>query len=262
VDGWTKHRQERRPHGLRHPVDDFLFDYYYTRPGQLREWHPGFGITLSGDSADRYLCFRGYRRTGPGVTVDPRALAQRSALAHRIQNLVRLTSGRPAQFGCFGMHEWAMVYEPEADAIRHPDWPLRLSVAEIAEVVDAQGLRCSHFDAYRFFTPTAAPRNSFPLTRADQDEHEQPGCLHANMDLYKWSKKLSPLVSSDLVADAFELAREIRTLDMRASPYDLTGLGLTPVCVESSAGKSSYVGQQREFFARSQSASNFNLVII
>ena len=30
------------------------------------------------------------------------------------------------------------------------------------------------------------------------------------MDLYKWAYKLSPLVPSELVADCFELAREIR----------------------------------------------------
>lgn len=47
-----------------------------------------------------------------------------------------------------------------------------------------------------------------------------------NMDLYKWAYKLSPLVPSELVADCFALAREIRTLDMRASPYDLADPGV------------------------------------
>ena len=49
------------------------------------------------------------------------------------------------------------------------------------------------------------------------------------MDLYKHAFRLSPLVCSDLVADCFELARDIRVLDMRASPYDLGGLGYDPV---------------------------------
>ena len=57
---------------------------------------------------------------------------------------------------------------------------------------------------------------------------EQPGCLHAGMDVYKWAFKLTPLVPSDLVADAFDLAREIRVLDMEASPYDLRELGYDP----------------------------------
>ncbi|WP_241248314.1 hypothetical protein [Nocardioides turkmenicus] len=38
------------------------------------------------------------------------------------------------------------------------------------------------------------------------------------MDLYKHAFRLSPLVSSDLVADCFELAWEIRTMDMPATP--------------------------------------------
>jgi hypothetical protein len=53
------------------------------------------------------------------------------------------------------------------------------------------------------------------------------------MDVYKWAFKLSPLVPSDLVADAFDLAREIRLLDMQASPYDLRELGyeaVPPAC--------------------------------
>ena len=45
---------------------------------------------------------------------------------------------------------------------------------------------------------------------------EQPGCLHAGMDLYKHAYRLTPLVASELVADCFELARDIRVLDMRA----------------------------------------------
>ena len=60
------------------------------------------------------------------------------------------------------------------------------------------------------------------------------------MDLYKWSYKLSPLVPSELVADCFALAREIRELDMRASPYDLAELGYEPVAVETPAGRPEY----------------------
>jgi hypothetical protein len=34
---------------------------------------------------------------------------------------------------------------------------------------------------------------------------------------------------------------------MRASPYDLTGLGLDPVRVETAEGRTEYVRQQRTF---------------
>ena len=67
-------------------------------------------------------------------------------------------------------------------------------------------------------------------------EFEQPGCLHAGMDLYKHAFRLAPLVCSDLVADCFELAWDIRELDMRASPYDLAALGYTPVRIEDQPG--------------------------
>jgi hypothetical protein len=143
------------------------------------------------------------------------------------------------------MHEWAMVYRIDTSAVRHPDWPQRLSPEQIAEVVDGQGLRCTHFDAFRFFTPRAVSRNFLPLTRASQPQHEQPGCLHANMDIYKWAKKLSPLIASELVADAFELARDIRSLDMQASPYDLSALGYPAIPVESAEGRRQYVRGQR-----------------
>ena len=49
------------------------------------------------------------------------------------------------------------------------------------------------------------------------------------MDLYKWAYKCAPLSPSELVADCFALARDIRALDMRASPYDLADLGYPPV---------------------------------
>lgn len=79
---------------------------------------------------------------------------------------------------------------------------------------------------------------------------EQPGCLHANMDLYKWAYKLSPLVSSDLVLDAFVLARDIREMDMRASPYDLSDYGYEPVRIETRDGKAEYIEAQRAFAER------------
>ena len=118
-----------------------------------------------------------------------------------------------------------MVHGLASDDVRHAGWPLRLGSAGTDAVVERHGIRCSHFDAYRFFTDSAAPRNALRPTRDGQVAMEQPGCLHAGMDVYKWAFKLTPLVPSELVADAFDLAREIRVLDMEASPYDLRELG-------------------------------------
>ncbi|MEV4542387.1 3-methyladenine DNA glycosylase [Micromonospora echinaurantiaca] len=249
VDAWLTPHLARRRRGEKHPVEDFLFTYYSHRPAQLRRWHPGAGTVLR--DADPAEFGRDYRPTAGGVTLDTAALrARRADSVDWIRSLLTATAGRPGHFGCFGMHEWAMVYRQTQAEVRHNAWPLRLSPEQTARTVEANRIRCSHFDAYRFFTAPARPLNLLTPTRETQHAHEQPGCLHANMDLYKWAYKLSPLVPSELVADCFELAREIRTLDMRASPYDLAALGYRPVRVETAEGRAEYVTAQRGFAER------------
>lgn len=247
VDRLVRPHLERRRRGERHPVHDFLFTYYSFRPAQLRRWHPGYGTVLEGRPP--HEAWRGYGREEHGVTVAPAHLAKRIETVRWVRGLLAATASRPAMTGCLGLHEWAMVYK--ADRLRHEDWPLRLGRAATDAVVEANRLRCSHADAYRFFTGDAAPRNAVRPTRERQVELEQPGCLHANMDLYKWAYKLSPLVPSDVVVDAFELAAEIRELDMRASPYDLSALGYEPVRIETAEGKREYADAQRSFAERS-----------
>jgi hypothetical protein len=68
--------------------------------------------------------------------------------------------------------------------------------------------------------------------------------------LYRWAYKLAPFTPSELVADCFALAREIRAVDMRASPYDLTALGYEPIRVETAAGRAEYARLQRDFAER------------
>ncbi|WFE34169.1 3-methyladenine DNA glycosylase [Micromonospora sp. WMMD975] len=249
ADAWLAPHLARRRTGGRHPVEDFLFTYYSHRPAQLRRWHPGAGVTLR--DADPAEFGPDYTAGAAGLTLDTdRVRARRAESIGWIRTLLAATAGRPAQFGCFGMHEWAMVYRQNQEQVRHNAWPLRLGPEATAAVVEERGVRCSHFDAFRFFTAPARPLNVLQPTRERQHELEQPGCLHANMDLYKWSYKLSPLVPSELVADAFALAREIRTLDMRASPYDLADLGHPPVQVETPEGRAEYATAQRGFAER------------
>ncbi len=116
--------------------------------------------------------------------------------------------------------------------------------------MESHRIRCSHHDAFRFFTPTAVPLNELQPTRQDQPAQEQPGCLHATMDLYRWAMKLSPAVPGELLLDCFELAKDVRVLDMRASPYDVTSMGLSPVAIETPEGKAEYARAQREFAQR------------
>jgi len=72
------------------------------------------------------------------------------------------------------------------------------------------------------------------------------------MDLYKWAYKLVPLTSSRLIADCFDLAREIREVDMRASPYDLADLGFEPIRIEDPDGRAEYESLQRQFTLRAE----------
>jgi hypothetical protein len=240
-------------------VLDFLFTGYSEPPGRLRRWHPGAGVGLAGAAARERLAWPRYApvdgmdeagRPAPAVGIDLGAfLAARGDGLRRIAGLLRATAGRPASFGCFGMHEWAMVHRPEPGEVRHP-LPLRLGQDGTDAVVRTARLQCTHVDAYRFFTRSAAPLNALRPTRATQADLEQPGCLHAGMDLFKWAYKLSPAVPGELLADCLDLAGEIRELDMRASPYDLRGLGYAPVAVEIPEGKAEYVAAQRRFADR------------
>jgi hypothetical protein len=164
-----------------------------------------------------------------------------------IRDLLTATASRPVFAGCFGLHEWAMVYRQAEH--RHP-LPLRLGQSGADRIVDEHPVRCTHFDAFRFFTPPAEGLNRVRPTRATQIDLDQPGCLHAAMDVHKWSSKLGAAVPGALALDCFALAAEIRLLDMQASPYDLSSYGQPPVRIETPEGKAEYVSRQRDFAAR------------
>ncbi len=260
MDAFIEPHLARRGSSVKHPVHDFLFTYYSHRPAQLRRWHPGYGAALA--DAPEYDGLKGYsprvecstRRSQHGAehstAVTEAYVASQTQLLRGLLNLLRATESRPAHTGCFGLHEWAMVYRQSPDELRHNGWPLRLGPAGTDQVVETHQVGCSHFDAFRFFTEPARPRNSLRPANDDRAAFEQPGCLHAGMDLYKHAFRLTPMICSDLVADCFELARDIRELDMRAAPYDLAELGFEPIAIETAAGKATYVFEQRAFAER------------
>ncbi|HEY8717223.1 3-methyladenine DNA glycosylase, partial [Pengzhenrongella sp.] len=187
ADSLTAAHRARKVARERHPIDDFLYDYYGTRPGQLRRWHPGAAIALaptSGGEPAGHAGFHWYVVDDDGaVRLDVDAfLADRGETVRYVRGLLVATASRRPHLGCFGLHEWAMVYR-EDDARRRHSLPLRLGRAGTDAVVEAHPIRCSHFDAFRFFTRDAVPLNAVQPTRATQVELEQPGCLHAGMDL-------------------------------------------------------------------------------
>ncbi len=85
---------ERRRTGVKHPVHDFLFTYYSFSPAKLLDWQPGWPDSGSDDLLDR-----------------------RRPLVAATLRLLEATAGRTPTFGCFGLHEWAMVYRD--DETRH-----------------------------------------------------------------------------------------------------------------------------------------------
>ena len=100
-----------------------------------------------------------------------------------------------------------MLYKPTAltETQRHQSLPLRVSQEVINGVVTNNNIRCTHFDAFRFFTevgdlPRQLSRHSCSdqpiprqparelneggaLKREDQIFADQPGCVHVHMDL-------------------------------------------------------------------------------
>ncbi len=250
VRPWAEDRLRRAARREKHPVYDFLFEYYSFRPAHLLRWTPGFGVALPGATRDDIVwsefveCDGG--RILPACAFPTHRL---SYLRWAVEYLAAVQDREPA-FACMGLHEWAMVYRDPN--VRHPYVPLRLSRGEIDSFVESQALLCTHYDAFRFFTHEAAPRNRWELTRATTAEHDQPGCIHANMDLYRFAYKIAPFCASELVAGAFEVARTAREVDMRASPYDLSSYGFTPIPIETRTGREEYVELQRDVASRAR----------
>lgn len=258
IAGYADAFVHRRSIGAKHPVHDFLFTYYSFAPAKLKQWLPPLGVWLEGVSdedlsSSPWLVSGKMIREGNRIGLDETKLEARIAdTAGWIANLCRSILDRPARFRCFGLHEWAMVYKQSAEEIRHQGWELRLPPDELARFVESQSLCCTHYDAFRFFTPGARPLNGLTPTLESRVDLEQGACLHANMDLYKWSTKLWPWIGSDLVAEAFLLALAGRDLDMRASPYDLRELGYEPVCIETVEGRERYELEQRDLAVRAR----------
>jgi hypothetical protein len=245
---YTTGPRYRRDRGEKHPVEDFLFDYYPYPLVLIELWHPGCGITLRFPDIetlpDRFKSAR-YRIEGDICFVDTDGMkpAQRERLEW-IANLLEATQRHIPNFACHGLHEWAMVYR--AEEIRHASLaPLRLPQSEIDALIESRPITCTHHDAFRFFAKEARPLNRLQPTLETRHLNEQPGCVHANMDLYKWAAKSMPWIGSELLLETFRLANELRDLDMRASPYDLSAWDVTPVKIETPDGRKQYEDEQR-----------------
>lgn len=242
----------RRGVGEKHPIYDFLFTYYNYSPTKLNHWTPSIfeKIEISDTILDEYFWLKEpwFIKENDSLYLNKNRL-NKSCLkaADFIASLSENILNQSNRFNCFGLHEWAMVYKLSKEEIRHRDQKLRLTLNEISCFVESQNICCSHYDAYRFFTPEAKPLNMLNPTLEARKEMEQGGCLHANMDIYKWATRLWPWIGSDFILKAFLLAKEGRELDMRASPYDLSDYGYQPICIETEEGRIEYQKEQKNY---------------
>lgn len=249
VDELLNDYLEARSRHEKNPVMDFLFEYYAFRPANLRKWSPGIGYVLTFSDYDSLPEVSELQTEQNQAFVDISLFPEKrvSSLKWMLMMLKNTQDRKPA-FGCFGMHEWAMVYK--TDNPRHNQLPLRMEPDELAEFVESRPLLCTHFDAFRFFTKPAKPMNKYELSREKFHETEQPGCIHSNIDLYKWAFKMYPWIPSSLILEAFELAVEARYIDMQASPYDLQEQGLEPIKIETEEGRRIYKKKQEMIFKK------------
>ena len=251
VGTWADAFVDRRSRSAKHPVHDFLFTYYSFSPAKLKQWLPSIGEHIAIDDssleAHPWLRNRWCKIEDGTLALDTSLIDARTrSLASFVAELCDAVLDRAPRLRCFGLHEWAMVYQQPREQVRHAGYELRLSPEETASSIESQSLCCSHYDAFRFFTPSARPLNALQPDLASRIANEQGACLHANMDLYKWATKLWPWTSSELIADAFLLALKGRDLDMRASPYDLAALGYEPVRIETEDGRRQYQLEQQQ----------------
>lgn len=246
--------KKRRDRGVPHPVEDFLFQYYPYPFALLENWQPGIGVALEWAAPEEapaplVLAERYYSHAGGVLFLDPGLLPEKERERLKwMAELLAATRERAPNFACHGLHEWAMVYRGKT--VRHEKTtPLRLPQGEIDALVESRAICCSHHDAFRFFAVEARLLNRLQPTLESRVALEQPGCVHANMDLYKWAAKAMPWVGAELLLECFELAIRLRDLDMRASPYDLAAWGCEPVRIETAEGRRAYEAEQRRLAA-------------
>jgi hypothetical protein len=248
-----------------HPVYNFLHRYYRYSTSDLLKYSPGIRVNLKISKEknihrylnSKYIFYDSNDETyryDPGSLFNEENHFKKICLLQENFNILSATCKRLPHFTCYGLHEWAMLFSNKSTNVtmdRHQNLKLRVSQDVIDELVTNFPIRCTHFDAFRFFHPDAQPLNFIdPLTKQNRIEYEQPGCIHANMDLFKYAFQLYPFLPSALLRASLEIAIKARKIDMRASPYDVSHVRgcESPLCVETVQGRQQYVIEQKNLF--------------
>ena len=183
VADWAADRTARAARGHKHPVYDFLFEYYSLRPAHLLRWTPGFGVALAGATRAE-VPWPEFRLSETGLSLRAGAFpGRRLSYLKWAAEYLRAVLAREPSFACLGLHEWAMVYRDPN--VRHPYVPLRLSRAETDAAVEAiraaaaaesAGIRATaaavaELDCYAALAQVASERRyTRPRFSADQYE--------------------------------------------------------------------------------------------
>ena len=267
----------------KHPIYNFLIEYYGLKGTKgvrrLMRWSPNpgllveqtqhqqqqkqqeqySGILLEGAMEDDFsstLHLKGATICEEGVIYSPelffggRQQGNNDAF-YWYQSILQQTLDADPILHCYGLHEWAMQYQPDGappppSAKYQKHLPLRVSRQVLNETVERKGISCTHVDALRFFAQPALPLNKYggPLERIDQKRLEQPGCVHATMDLLKMTLKLQPFCDAELLRSVLGIALEARELDVAASPYDASQYDVSVIPIETSEGRAEYKRRQ------------------
>ena len=161
VDTLVAPHLARRATGAAHPVHDFLFTYYF-RPGACAAGTRGRGTGLLDAAGPRPR--EGVRRRGGQAA----HVASQRPLVESRDRLLSATATRPAHLGCFGMHEWAMVYRTPEGEIRHSAWPLRLARGHGSGSSSRTGVRCCALRRVPVLHAPARPLNMLSRPAIDR----------------------------------------------------------------------------------------------
>ena len=172
--------------------------YYPLSPAKLRRWHPGAGVVLAGPSA-AYLGLRGLpagrRRRHRGPRPPARRPGDRLPDVRRLLAATRGRGPRSSAASACTSGRWSTGSRRRgpprglAAAAGHGRHRRRSSRRAAIAVHALRRVPVLH--------PGGAARSTrCSPTRDTQPELEQPGCLHAGMDLYKWALQADPLMPS------------------------------------------------------------------
>ena len=91
----------------KHPIYDFLFEYYSFSPSRLECWSPGIGVVLEDIEEDHpYFTSLPFETGSEGAWLPPSVFPEkRLSYLRWLEKFLSSVTENPARFSCFGLHE-------------------------------------------------------------------------------------------------------------------------------------------------------------